>query len=210
MITTFEKIVIWLRDERNKHQIKKFDYTTEDSRHIREGLQKGSYLDMQVKKYIARVAYPGALKTSSGRQAYMKLVATLVAFGEAMIEEYGEPPYPGVKSGVIKGWDYSKRVYLSGPMTGVSKKNKPEFDRTENLVQGAGFIPVSPFLKEEEQNGKDLTWEDYMQLDMHDLISCEHILMLPNWKESRGATTEKALAEVLGIEVHYDVESLIG
>lgn len=47
------------------------------------------------------------------------------------------------------------------------------------------------------------TWADYLIRDLMLLKDCDAIVMLPNWMQSKGAMTEHAFAEGMGIEIHY-------
>lgn len=49
----------------------------------------------------------------------------------------------------------------------------------------------------------------YIDLDNFFLEKCTAILLLDNWRESRGAREEKLAAEARGIPIFYDVEDAI-
>lgn len=48
-----------------------------------------------------------------------------------------------------------------------------------------------------------ITWEQCIKNCIKVLISCDEIHMLPDWKESKGATIEHRLALDLGIKIVY-------
>lgn len=102
-MTEFEELLWWLNFERN-YQIEKWGsedgYGAIDDNHIKEGFGEDSWLWQQTTNYVGRVRMFG-FDHPLGRQAYMKLIATLVGLGEAMYRVYGEPPIPGVPSGEI-------------------------------------------------------------------------------------------------------------
>lgn len=98
-MTEFEELLWWLNTERS-YQNEKFG-TELDDKHIQEGFEDDSWLWQQTTNYVGRVRMLG-LEHPLGRQAYLKLIATLVGLGEAMYRIYGEPPIPGVPSGELK------------------------------------------------------------------------------------------------------------
>jgi len=98
------------------------------------------------------------------------------------------------------------RVYISGPITGQPRDNRPAFSLAADLLAGAGFEFVNPHdlgaslrRLREMKGGKPPTWIDYMRVDLAALLGCQAILLLPGWERSRGATLEKHLADELAI-----------
>lgn len=97
-----------------------------------------------------------------------------------------------------------KKVYLSGKIAGL-----PEEEYKQNFAQAAmdalAFFPdeqvtiVNPATLPAIHN----SWEDYLIRDLMLLKDCDAIVMLPNWKDSKGAIAEHAFAEGMGIEIHY-------
>ena len=53
--------------------------------------------------YLKRAQVLG-VDTLAGRQAFGKFLVTCMSAFESMIRTEGEPPYPGVSSGVIQTW----------------------------------------------------------------------------------------------------------
>lgn len=92
----------------------------------------------------------------------------------------------------------TSRVYISGPITGIPEYNKPAFIEAENKLRSMGYDPVNPF--DINIVNKDKSWDDYMREDIIALCGCDLIMMLPGWETSRGAKTERALAESLNIQ----------
>ena len=47
----------------------------------------------------------------------------------------------------------------------------------------------------------------YMKADLLALLTCEAALFMPGWRRSRGATSERGVAEICGITIieHYDI-----
>jgi hypothetical protein len=103
-MTEYEDLLWWINTERN-YQIEKWGsddggYGAIDDKHIKEGFGEDSWLWQQTTNYVGRVRMFG-LDHRLGRQAYMKLIATLVGLGEAMWRVYGEPPIAGFPSGEV-------------------------------------------------------------------------------------------------------------
>jgi hypothetical protein len=91
----------WIRGEYG-YQRAKFDFAEENRARIREGLGEESWTWTRgVENYVGRVRLFG-LDHPLGRQAYMKLITTLLGLGEAMIQVYGPPPPPGLSSGYME------------------------------------------------------------------------------------------------------------
>jgi len=55
--------------------------------------------------------------------------------------------------------------------------------------------------------GKDNPeWCEYMKHDIRELVFCDMICMLTNWKDSPGAKVEKKIAETIGLEIIFEEE----
>jgi hypothetical protein len=91
-----------------------------------------------------------------------------------------------------------KRVYVSGPMSGIPLHNEPAFTKASKLLREKGYAVVSP----SEMNGtKALTWEEFLIRDLSLLFHCDGIALLPGWEQSRGARLELAVAVKLGLYI---------
>lgn len=88
-----------------------------------------------------------------------------------------------------------KKIYISGKITG-DPHYKTKFMKAAQKVIAAGYTPINPATVMLKPNA---SWKEYMQHDIKLLVDCDGILMLPDWKESKGATLEKTIAESLGI-----------
>ena len=96
------------------------------------------------------------------------------------------------------------RIYLSGPITGTTDY-KERFARAEEFYKTSGFEVVNPVLIGEEvlKLNPNAEWQDFMIRDLEALRSCTHIALLEGWENSKGAKTEKAEAELLGLEIMH-------
>ena len=89
-----------------------------------------------------------------------------------------------------------KRVYLSGPMSGIPDHNFPAFHEWAARLRAEGFEVVSP--AEIEGAG---SWEMCLRKDMRELPTCDAIALMPGWERSKGAHLELHVAHRLGMEV---------
>ena len=93
-----------------------------------------------------------------------------------------------------------KKIYISGPISGHDLEvRRRVFSDAAKAAAALGFEPVSPF-----DNGvpEDAPWEDHMRADIEMLLDCHAILMLPGWKDSKGATTEIIIAQRINLKIY--------
>jgi hypothetical protein len=96
------------------------------------------------------------------------------------------------------------RIYIAGPMTGKPEWNFPAFFEAAEALKRAGYEPVNPA----EAFGGDTsrTHQEYMREACRQLATCQGILLLDGWRESKGATFECCIAHVLGMEFYEQSE----
>jgi hypothetical protein len=99
----------------------------------------------------------------------------------------------------------SKRIYISGPMTGMSSHNFFAFHAAADRLRKAGWAVVNP--AENFEGRTDLPREAYMRVDVSLMATCNAIAMLPMWRQSRGARVEYLLAREMGMEL-LDAQTL--
>ena len=91
------------------------------------------------------------------------------------------------------------RVYISGAISGREPNEvRKDFERAEKLLKSLGWEVVNPLA-----NGLTdaHTWEEHMRADLHLLLECDKVAVLPGWVESKGARLEVFVASELGMEV---------
>ena len=94
-----------------------------------------------------------------------------------------------------------KRVYISGKITGLPMDEWTEsFDRGCEKAENMGMNPRDPTILQVY----DLTYEEYMKLDLMLLETCDAIYMLKGWEDSPGANREHDRAKKLGLEIMYE------
>lgn len=93
------------------------------------------------------------------------------------------------------------QIYLSGPMTGLPELNYPAFCNAAKHLRGIDTVHevYNPAEWETHNNNGvfdlKLAFQDYC----HYIIwKATHVLVLPGWENSPGATAETALAKAIG------------
>ena len=99
-----------------------------------------------------------------------------------------------------------KTYYLSGPISGTDDFEE-RFGRAERRLNKMGVRTVNPVTLGKSLDGRmgasphSLPYGAYMRNDVVALSCfCDGIIMLPNWRRSRGATLELEIAQALGME----------
>ena len=95
--------------------------------------------------------------------------------------------------------------YLAGPMTGLPDFNYPTFIATAQRMRRAGFYIVNP-----AENGlpAEAPWAAHMRRDLHAMLDCQGVALLPGWENSKGACLEEHVALALGMPVRTVAEWL--
>ena len=97
------------------------------------------------------------------------------------------------------------KVYISGKITGLPiAEARAKFEKAEIMFKEKDLEPVNPFKVCKDIEGPYTTWEEYMVRDLEALLGCNAIYMLDNWGASKGARVEHAVAQALGLVVHYE------
>ena len=92
-----------------------------------------------------------------------------------------------------------KRIYISGPMTGLPEKNFPAFNAEANRLRALGFDVVNPV--DVTPNEAELTWHECMRSDLAALLTCDTLALLDGWQQSSGAHLEMHVAHRVGMEI---------
>jgi len=95
-----------------------------------------------------------------------------------------------------------RRVYISGPMTGIPAFNFPAFNAAAAHLRALGFHVENP-----AENPKCDSWQGYMRLALVQMAHCDWLFMLPGWSGSKGALIEHRLARDIGLRVVYAAAS---
>lgn len=103
------------------------------------------------------------------------------------------------------------KYYLAGPMTGIEKFNFPMFERVAVYLREVGLSVASPHEidhgETDETCGK-LPYQQYVKASLTMMMDCDSVIVLPGWKDSRGACLELQVAKACGMELHrFDTEN---
>lgn len=92
----------------------------------------------------------------------------------------------------------TKRIYIAGPMTGLPQFNYPAFNTMAGQLRAYGFEVENPAENPVPACG---SWLGYMRLSLAQLVTCDQVITLPGWEQSKGARIEVDLAHQLGLPV---------
>lgn len=93
----------------------------------------------------------------------------------------------------------SKRLYVSGPMSGWTDYNFPAFNEASAKLRDAEYAIENPADKGVLSGWE---WEDYLRYDLAQLLQCDGVAVLPSWHLSKGACFEVDVATKLRMPVH--------
>jgi hypothetical protein len=91
-----------------------------------------------------------------------------------------------------------QRVYISGPMSGLPDFNYPAFNAEAARIRALGYTVENPT---ENPPVPGHVWELYMRAALRQMLTCDTVAFLPDWRQSRGANVEIELAIHLGMAV---------
>ncbi len=100
------------------------------------------------------------------------------------------------------------KIYIAGKITGMDEAVAfAEFEAAEEMIAGLGHEPLNP-MKLVDQDPM-CAYEDQL-LDALEvvLVSATALYMLANWRDSKGARVEHAIAEIFGKPIYYEASSL--
>lgn len=95
------------------------------------------------------------------------------------------------------------RVYIAGPMTGLPNLNFPAFNAAAIEYRRKGCFVLNPA---EICPDNLASWDECIRKDLAALLTCDAVVMLPGWRNSKGATLEHTIAESLGMTITYREE----
>jgi len=96
--------------------------------------------------------------------------------------------------------------YLGGPMTGLPGYNYPRFIEVSTILRGLG---ITLFPAHEVDHGGppgNRPYHEYLKGDLKVMLTCDHIILLEGWMESKGANLEVDVAKAceMGIWEYCD------
>ena len=115
----------------------------------------------------------------------------------------------------IKQEPQKPKVYCAGPMSGHADWNFPAFFAASEFLEQQGYTAINPAQLDCDagypiERLKLLTPEEFqeflkgaMKRDLDAIQSCDALVLLPGWENSKGARAERAVAEWAGLRVGY-------
>lgn len=113
------------------------------------------------------------------------------------------------------------KIYVAGPMRGYKEFNFPAFAKATKALRSQGHEVFNPAERDNEKHGVDISkgnehGDEKVAAAQHGFNLrealaadcawiCEHadaVALLPGWEQSKGAISERALAEALGLRVY--------
>ena len=98
------------------------------------------------------------------------------------------------------------KIYISGPMMGIPEFNKAAFIKAESKLLACGHDVFNPARLPQSEN---ITYAQYMDIDLAMIRACDIIHMLTGWEESKGANFELKYAVMIGLQVNYENQKLM-
>lgn len=91
------------------------------------------------------------------------------------------------------------KCYIAGKIGDLPEAEyKAKFEHAKAEVIALGFEPVSP-LDLPHEHGR--TWSEFMREDLIEMLKCQSVYALRNWRQSPGATIEINTALAVGLDV---------
>ena len=94
-----------------------------------------------------------------------------------------------------------ERIYIAGPMTGLPDFNRPAFAAAAAHLRALGLEAINPG---ELHPHTHLPWSFYMRSALAAMLTCDSILLLRGWTNSRGAKMEFQIANALGMSIYHE------
>ncbi|MBL7902916.1 MAG: DUF4406 domain-containing protein [Bacteroidia bacterium] len=93
------------------------------------------------------------------------------------------------------------RIYISGKISNVPQDNLPKFEAAEcrlRFIYGPGSELVIPHRLPHYHDKK---WHSFMKVDLRHMLACNQVVVLDDWKKSKGAISEVLIADLVRIPI---------
>ena len=90
------------------------------------------------------------------------------------------------------------RVYLAGPMTGLPHNNTPAFEQAYDYLERRGLEVVLP---PGMSTSDDVSYRDVLPKDIVAMATCDAVVLLPGYEQSRGVGLEVHAADLFEMPV---------
>ncbi|WP_164886794.1 DUF4406 domain-containing protein [Piscinibacter defluvii] len=91
-----------------------------------------------------------------------------------------------------------RRVYISGPMSGMPEHNFPAFNAEAARLRQLGYDVVNPV---DVNPDPGTPWKMCLRADLREMLTCDTVALLPGWQISDGAHLELHVAHRVGIAI---------
>ena len=92
-----------------------------------------------------------------------------------------------------------KKCYIAGKIGDLPEAEyKANFEQAKLEVKQLGYEPVSPL---DLPHNHERTWSAYMREDLTEMLRCDSVYALRNWRQSPGATIEINTAVNVGLNI---------
>lgn len=93
-----------------------------------------------------------------------------------------------------------RRIYLSGPMSGLPESNNPLFHRVSAEIRSLGHEVYSPAEFKHDEPAFPMR-KAFAEFSRFICLEADTIVLLPGWERSLGVSAELALAKNCGLDV---------
>jgi hypothetical protein len=94
------------------------------------------------------------------------------------------------------------KIYIAGPVTGRPNLNLPAFLSAAARLEIRGYNPIVPHKLLEGLDFDPVSdYKEIMKLCLGELLSCQGLAQLPDWRYSPGARIEVQVATYIGLKV---------
>lgn len=100
-----------------------------------------------------------------------------------------------------------EKIYLSGKISGLPHEEAEAKFRLAEQEVGEWAEAINPMALDVNihPSNDEPDWCDYMLTDLDILMrQCTGIYMLRDWRDSKGAKIEHAIAEIMGLAIYYE------
>lgn len=98
----------------------------------------------------------------------------------------------------------TKKIYISGPMTGYPDHNSENFYRVETELRNRGFSSIENPIHLQELYGNDETYNFYLKKALQMMLGSDAIYVFGDYKKSYGVKQEINLAHIVGIPLFFE------
>lgn len=92
-------------------------------------------------------------------------------------------------------------IYIAGKVSGLPYKEcKEKFIKAEFVLKKKGLTPINPLRLVDAST----SWENSMKICIRLLLDSDAIYLLNDWKKSKGAKIEYAIAKFTGLKILFE------